>query len=80
MLKTDEIVRTIEMLKNENLDLRTVTLGISLLREGYREGKKAQSERSTLSPIGPNSVTWVLQRQTGYSVPSVREGEQCPDP
>ena len=30
MLTTDEIVRTIEMLKNENLDVRTVTLGISL--------------------------------------------------
>src|SRR4030042_1219711 len=30
MLTTDEIVRTIEMLKNENLDVRTVTLGVSL--------------------------------------------------
>jgi uncharacterized protein (UPF0210 family) len=30
MLTTDEIVRTIEMLKNEYLDLRTVSLGISL--------------------------------------------------
>jgi len=30
MLSSDEIIRTIEMLKNENLDVRTVTLGISL--------------------------------------------------
>ena len=30
MLTSDEIIRTLEMLKNENLDVRTVTLGISL--------------------------------------------------
>jgi uncharacterized protein (UPF0210 family) len=30
MLSTEEIIRTVEMLKNENLDVRTVTLGISL--------------------------------------------------
>ncbi|MCJ7662850.1 MAG: DUF711 family protein, partial [Desulfobacterales bacterium] len=30
MLSAEEIIRTIEMLKNENLDVRTVTLGISL--------------------------------------------------
>jgi len=30
MLSSEEIVRTVEMLKNENLDVRTVTLGISL--------------------------------------------------
>jgi len=30
MLSSDEIIRTLEMLKNENLDVRTVTLGISL--------------------------------------------------
>lgn len=30
MLSSEEIIRTIEMLKNENLDVRTVTIGISL--------------------------------------------------
>jgi uncharacterized protein (UPF0210 family) len=30
MLSSAEIIRTVEMLKNENLDVRTVTLGISL--------------------------------------------------
>lgn len=30
MFTTDQIIRTIEMLKSENLDVRTVTLGISL--------------------------------------------------
>lgn len=30
MLSSEDIIRTIEMLKNENLDVRTVTLGISL--------------------------------------------------
>jgi uncharacterized protein (UPF0210 family) len=30
MLTADEIIRTVEMLRNENLDVRTVTLGISL--------------------------------------------------
>lgn len=31
MLSSEEILKTIEMLKNENLDVRTVTLGINLL-------------------------------------------------
>ncbi len=31
MLTDSEILSTLEMLENENLDLRTVTLGISLL-------------------------------------------------
>jgi uncharacterized protein len=31
MLTQREIVSTLEMLKNENLDVRTVTLGVSLL-------------------------------------------------
>ena len=30
MLSSEEIIRTVEMIKNENLDVRTVTLGISL--------------------------------------------------
>ena len=30
MLSSDEIIRTVEMLKSENLDVRTVTLGVSL--------------------------------------------------
>jgi uncharacterized protein (UPF0210 family) len=30
MLSSEEIIRTVEMLKNENLDVRTVILGISL--------------------------------------------------
>ncbi len=30
MLSSEEIIRTVEMLKNENLDVRTVTMGISL--------------------------------------------------
>ena len=31
MLKTEDILETIEMIQNENLDIRTVTMGISLL-------------------------------------------------
>ena len=31
MLTQREIISTLEMLKNENLDVRTVTLGVSLL-------------------------------------------------
>ena len=30
MLSSEEIIRTVEMLKSENLDVRTVTLGVSL--------------------------------------------------
>ena len=31
MLETRDILETIEMIQNENLDIRTVTMGISLL-------------------------------------------------
>ena len=31
MLKTEDILETIEMIQNENMDIRTVTMGISLL-------------------------------------------------
>lgn len=69
MLSSEEIIRTVEMLKNENLDVRTVTLGISLrdcvsasvedLAHGFA-GKssimpKTWSSRATASPKNTGS-------------------------
>ncbi|MEG0768934.1 MAG: PFL family protein [Ruthenibacterium sp.] len=41
MLNTNEILETIEMISNESLDVRTVTMGISLLDCADPDGKKA---------------------------------------
>ena len=41
ILNTGDIMETIEMLTNENLDVRTVTMGISLLDCIDPDGKKA---------------------------------------
>jgi hypothetical protein len=42
MLTPREILSTLEMLRNENLDVRTVTLGISLLDCAGRDVKQVR--------------------------------------
>ncbi|MEG2923368.1 MAG: PFL family protein [Oscillospiraceae bacterium] len=41
MLNTNDIIETIKMISDENLDVRTVTMGISLLDCADADGKKA---------------------------------------
>ena len=41
MLNTNDIIETIQMISDENLDVRTVTMGISLLDCADADGKKA---------------------------------------
>ena len=35
MIQSDQILKTVEMIQKENLDVRAVTMGISLLGEAY---------------------------------------------
>ena len=44
MLDTNDILETIQMISDENLDVRTVTMGISLLDCADPDGRKACEE------------------------------------
>lgn len=43
MLNTNDILETIQMITDEHLDVRTVTMGISLLDCADPDGRKALS-------------------------------------
>ena len=49
-LNTDEIVQTIRMIEQEHLDVRTITLGLSLLDCATGDTKRSAAKRTTLSP------------------------------
>lgn len=51
ILNSGDILETIEMLTAENLDVRTVTMGISLLDCIDPDGKKACEKSITKSPV-----------------------------
>ncbi len=57
MLTQREILSTLEMLKNENLDVRTVTLGINLLDCASHDLEKLKNRTIPVSPILP--ATWL---------------------
>ena len=50
IINSGDILETIEMLTAENLDVRTVTMGISLLDCIDSDGRKAASARTTAFP------------------------------
>jgi len=74
MLSSEEIIRTIEMLKNENLDVRTVTLGISL-----RDCVSSSSTelctriRSKIKRVAGKMVTVCDQISNKYGIPIVNK-------
>ena len=43
MINTQDILETINMIREENLDIRTITMGISLLKEYLDMSKKTFS-------------------------------------
>lgn len=51
ILNSGDILETIEMLTAENLDVRTVTMGISLLDCIDPDGKKPVRKSITKSPV-----------------------------
>ena len=66
MFNTGDILETIEMFTQDNLDVRTVTMGISLLDCIDPDPKRPARISTTRSP--PRLPTWYLPWST--SVPS----------
>jgi uncharacterized protein (UPF0210 family) len=74
MLSSEEIIRTIEMLKNENLDVRTVTLGISL-RDcvSSKAAELCKKIRSKIKRVAGNMVAVCDQIADKYGIPIVNK-------
>jgi len=74
MLSSEEIIRTIEMLKNENLDVRTVTLGISL-RDCVSSsvGEVCKNVRSKIEKHGKDLVATCERASKKYGIPIVNK-------
>jgi uncharacterized protein (UPF0210 family) len=74
MLSSEEIIRTIEMLKNENLDVRTVTLGISL-RDcvSSSSAELCTRIRSKIKRVAGDMVTVCDQISNKYGIPIVNK-------
>ncbi len=74
MLSNKEIVSTLEMLKNENLDVRTVTLGINLFDCISHNLKRAQEKiRTKILKQAGNLVNTCNQVGDKYGIPVVNK-------
>ena len=73
MINTSDIVETIKMIEEEHLDIRTITMGISL-RDLASDDIKVLSDKiydkvpSIWSqPVNRSSVSWVFRSSTSVS-------------
>lgn len=74
MLTEHEIIRTLEMLKNENLDVRTVTLGISLFDcASHEPGRFIENIRSKIARLAGNLVDVCDEVGIRYDIPVVNK-------
>ena len=74
ILNTGDIMETIEMLTNENLDVRTVTMGISLLDCIDPDGKKAcEKIYNKITSRAKNLVPVVDAIAKEYGIPIVNK-------
>ena len=74
MLSEREVISTLEMVKNENLDVRTVTLGISLFDCASHEPAKAQKAvRDKILRIGSHFVPMCDRVGSKYGIPVVNK-------
>ncbi len=74
MLNQSQVIETIDMIEKEHLDIRTVTMGISLLpcvRESAEKTAKAVYERVVGKAEKLSSVTEALSRE--YGIPIVNK-------
>ncbi len=74
MLTEREIIRTLEMLKSENLDVRTVTLGISLFDcASHDPGRFIENIRSKITRLAGNLVDVCDEVGIRYDIPVVNK-------
>ena len=74
MLTQREILSTLEMLKNENLDVRTVTLGINLLDCSSHDLEKLKNKIHTrISHFAGNLVAACDHIGQKYGIPVVNK-------
>ena len=74
MLNEQEVLSTLEMLKNENLDVRTVTLGISLFDCASDDPRRYQENiRRKITSLSRNLVAACDQIGEKYGIPVVNK-------
>lgn len=74
MLKTSEIIETIRMIDEENLDIRTITAGISLLDCADSSGAKSRDKiYDKITRIAENLVITGEQIEKEYGVPIINK-------
>ena len=74
MLSDREIISTLEMLENENLDVRTVTLGINLLDcAGHNPDKMKNKIHSRINHFAENLVNECDRIGQKYGIPVVNK-------
>jgi len=74
MLNEQEVLSTLEMLKNENLDVRTVTLGISLFDCASDDPQRFQDNiRRKITGLARNLVAVCDQIGEKYGIPVVNK-------
>jgi hypothetical protein len=74
MLSEREVISTLEMVKNENLDVRTVTLGISLFDCASHDPSQVRAAiREKIVRIGSSFVAMCDQVGAKYGIPVVNK-------
>jgi len=74
MLSSEEIIRTMEMLKSENLDVRTVTLGVSLRDcAGASAEEVCRRIRDKIRSQARNLVSTCEEISKKYGIPIVNK-------
>ena len=74
MLNTTDILETIHMIQEENLDIRTVTMGISLLDCVSDDlGKLETKIYDKITKSAKNLVSVCRELEAGYGIPIVNK-------
>lgn len=74
MLSTHEILETIRMVEHEHLDIRTITMGISLRDCGHSEPKiTAQKIYDKITSYAKDLVKTGVEIETNYGIPIVNK-------
>ncbi len=74
MIRPDEILETIEMIDRENLDIRTITMGISL-RDCASDSAKRSCDKvyDKITHLAENLVRTAVDIQTEFGIPIINK-------